>query len=664
MNISFEFFTSDCPSDIELKSWAKDDDAAKATPALWIYLLLRLKLLSTDSRLEVRHSKQQLPDCDNLTDRNRAGALHTLFRIFDACLDQLKMPASRICFKTVLVKLLETNEVQHLNAKDSENPEMQGHATRSWNETSIVEIEGISGLFSQWLDNFKGDGTLATMCQELFGRFITILDRHVLSVSNAVFTATTKMLAVVESAEPMEDMENPIVDKSWEMWRHGNPALHRDDSERKRNDNQDALIAYLKCLQELLRLTGPRLLLEQTESVIKRLWVCVVKSAATAYSADVDRMTPVQEMVLSCLSSIPTTDTDAIPELANSINGFVTVAYEQESDASGKTQTYVALSKAAMTSLESFVVEHIRRPHIDAIDMVVHACEALSIPIHLKYKWRLEGRGTAPWRKATMTVLVILETAIPIVKASKQDYPEFWEVAVRISNGIFAAKCNACANPKEIPDDQDFDIEAFLRIKKLMIPALGSSSIPDSVRRKFAESIFKNSIIHEPHIDDLARPGQELLEGLQSQHIGRVNDLPPSPRSKLSYLLLDELFDIVAVHDGSSERVKLAQAAAPYLILRAGLTLKAYIMEHPLRGLMPQPWSQKKEMFYILRKLIDLDSEPKAIPAAPGISSEHKKHLHRLYPLVMKALKAAWRDEKMTAALQEVLEAVGDDFRI
>ena len=180
----------------------------------------------------------------------------------------------------------------------------------------------------------------------------------------------------------------------------------------------------------------------------------------------------------------------------------------------------------------------------------------------------------------------------------------------------------------------------------------------------YAESVFRHSLVHEPHPDDLARPGQELMEGLRSSHIGRVDDLPPSPRSKMSYLLLDELFGLVAVHDGSPERLRLAQAAAPYLILRAGVTLKAYAMDHPLRGLMPQPWSQKKEMLYILRKLIELDSEPKAIPAAPGVTSEHKKHLHRLYGLVVKALKAAWRDETMQEALREVLVTVGDDFGI
>ena len=216
----------------------------------------------------------------------------------------------------------------------------------------------------------------------------------------------------------------------------------------------------------------------------------------------------------------------------------------------------------------------------------------------------------------------------------------------------------------QIRADENFDVEAHSKIWRLMIPALGSSAVSDTIRRNHAESIFNNSIIHQPHPDDLAGPGQDLLVGLRSTHIGRVCALPPSPRSRFSYVLLDELFSLVAFHGNSPERIRLATAAAPYLILRAGLILKTYIMDHPLRGRMPQPWSQKKEMFYVLRKLIDLDSEPEAIPAAPGISSKNKKHLHRLYNLVRKAQQAAWRDDEMSTALGELLDAVGDDFEI
>ncbi len=548
-------------------------------------------------------------------------------------------------------------------AEGSVGSEDKDNTAQGWNETAIIEIEGVANIFSQWLDTFKGNKGVATMCEDLFERYMWFLNRRVLSVSNAVFSAMSKMLSEIEDSQ---SADKALLMRAWQLWKGGNPALHTDTSKRQ-NGNQDALIAYLHCLRELLRLIAQELQTEQTRIILKQLRACVVDSTPTAYSADFDRVTTVQAMVLEGIKSIPTNAPDIMPELVRSITGLVTLAYEQESDPSGKKQTFVAISKAAMGLLESCVNGHIERTDVDRMSLVSDAGSALGVPIHLKYKWKREGKEPPPWVKATTTALSIFEFCMPIIQASQEANPNrsnFWETTVRISDGIIAADCDACTNPAEIPKDQEFDIECYSRMRKLVIPALGSSLIPDTVRREYAESIFKNSIIHEPHPDDLARPDQELLEGLRSNHIGRVKDLPPSPRSKMSYLLLDDLFSLVATHDGSPEQIRLAQAAAPYLILRTGLTLKAYIMDHPLRGRMPQPWSQRKEMLYILRKLIELDSEPKAIPAAPGITSEHKKHLHRLYPLVMKALKAAWRDTEMGRALQEVLDAVGDDFGI
>ena len=589
------------------------------------------------------------------------GSLHTLFRIFDASSDQLPAGAVEVCFNIILVKLLESNELQRQASETSLESEPSKELTDSWNETAVLEIDGLSGLFTHWVETYKNDSSLATMFREFFGQMRSCLQRQSLTISSAVFNGASKILAEVES---LESQWRLLLVEAWKLWKEGNPAGHFDDSKRK-NGNQDALMAYLNCLGQLLRLIGQSLQLDQTETIMLQLRACVVESSAAAYSPDVDRMTPLQGLVLEILRSIPTNNQELIPELGGSIDGFVTLAYEHKDQSSGSTQTYIALSKSAMDLLESFIAKHVSRPDVEAKALVTDACSALAVPLHLKYRWQTGGKGLPPWQKATLTALKILEISTRIIhssQAGKESASSFWDVVVRVGDGIMTADCNASINMKQISEDQIFDIDAFRRYQKLVIPALGSTSIADIVRRKYAESIFTNSMIHEPHPDDLARPDQELLGGLRSTHIGRVQGLPPSLRSELSYLLLDELFELVAVHDGSFERVRLAQAAAPYLILRTGLTLKAYIMDQPLRGRMPQPWSQKKEMLHILRKLIDLDSEPKAIPATARVSSEHKKHLHRLYPLVTQALKAAWRDEEMTNALREVLDAVGDDF--
>ena len=559
------------------------------------------------------------------------------------------------------MRLIESNEVRRQSSKTSSPTDTSQHLVDSWNETAIVEIEGVSGLFTQWLDAYKANESLAPIFEKFFGQMIGCLKRQSLTVSSAVFTGMSKLLAEIEG---LKNLGNPLLVKAWQLWKDGNPASYVDDS-RKKYGNQDALMAYMLCLRQLLRLKGKELQLDQMRTIMLQLRNCVVESNAAAYTSDVDRVTPLQGLVLETLRSIPTNSPELVPELVGSIDGFVTLAYESIDQSSGGALTYIALSKAAMDLLESCITKHVTRHDVNATKLVTEACSALAIPLHLKYKWQTEGKGTSPWQKATLTVLAILEVSMPIIYASQDGQgssSQFWNMVVRIGDGIVAADCDSCVRWREISKDQVFDVQAFRRLQKLVIPALGSTSIADSIRRKYAESLFVNSMIHEPHPDDLARPDQELLEGLRSTHIGRVQDLPPSPRSKLGYILLDELFDLVAVHDGSVERVRLAQAAAPYLILRVGLTLKAYIMDHPLRGRMPQPWSQKKEMLQILRKLIELDSEPRAIPAAARVTSEHKKHLHRLYPLVTEALKAAWRDEEMTIALREVLDAVGHDF--
>ena len=130
----------------------------------------------------------------------------------------------------------------------------------------------------------------------------------------------------------------------------------------------------------------------------------------------------------------------------------------------------------------------------------------------------------------------------------------------------------------------------------------------------------------------------------------------------MSYVCFDELVSLVALHDSSSPRIKLAQAAAPYLILRAGLTLRAYIADQPLRGRMPQPLSQRRELLYILKALVKLRCEPEAIPDTPGIDSEGKKHLHRLYPLLAKAVRAAARDQEVLECVGKALDEVGMEF--
>ena len=79
---------------------------------------------------------------------------------------------------------------------------------------------------------------------------------------------------------------------------------------------------------------------------------------------------------------------------------------------------------------------------------------------------------------------------------------------------------------------------------------------------------------------------------------------------------------------------------------------------------MPQPSSQRWELLYIIQKLLTLECEARAIPNTPGAYSEHRKHLHRVLPLVSKAIKVAYKDEKVLGELSRIVELVSEEMDV
>ncbi len=562
-----------------------------------------------------------------------------------------------MCYRVVLVEMLSIDKETYDKLEHSQSPNQNDETREGRNETAVIMVGGVSKLISQNLESMVSSPNFSELWSQLLVYFSGLLNRKVLEISTAVCIGVTKILAEIEDTGKLDQSSTA---KLWDLWEGGIPVFHRDNSQRKKG-NQDSVVAYLELLHQMFRFIGHGMELEQVKIVTERLHSCVVHSDSAAYIADIDRMASVQKFALNSLRNIPTEIPGALYRLVDSIAGFVILAYEGGDET--KSQSYVALSKAAMDLLRTCLLDHMTNGKIWDPKLVTRALDALKTPLRLKYQWRREGKEPSPWRKATTTSLTILEAIVPILKPAPEA-PDFWSAVIEISSCITSADTDSCNNPASIPQDQKFDIAAHIRMRALITPLLGLSSVPEPSRRAYAASIFSNSIIHIPHPDDLARPGQDLLQGLQSTHIGRTQDLPPTPRSELSYLLLDELFSLVSVRESTSEQLRLARAAAPFLILRAGITIKAYTHDQPLRGRMPQPWSQKKELLYILRKLVELNSEPGAIPDAPGITSPRKKHLHRLYGLTVQATGITEGDYEVREALREFLKVLGDDFGI
>ena len=530
-----------------------------------------------------------------------------------------------------------------------------------WNQTAVVLVDGIASIISSNLNTMKNEHTFSDTWRELLRCLRLFLARGVLELSKAVFAGLTSIL---EEIEDIKSVSKDSVEETWTIWSQNNPAFNRCNSGGP-SRNQDALISYLRCLSQILRLKESESRTKNADAVLVELQSCVVNASVEAYTSDIERTTTVQQGVLENLKMIPATSPAVLSRIVLFLKFLVRLPYEKDKiKPSG--QTHLALSKAAIQTLQRLVINSTAKIG-STYELATHAFDALAEPIQLKYKWYVNDKASSMWQTATIAVLEIVETCMPKflkLEASDEAIEAFWGQVVRIIGGVVTADCESCKTPSEILEDQEFDVNAFLRLQKLAIPALGSHHVSNSIREDYARTISEKSGIHEPHPDDLARPDQELLDGLKSTHIGRTYDVPATPRMKMSYVLLDELFNLVAESDLSTERARLAQAAAPYLILRAGVMLKAYVLDHPLRGRAPQPTSQENEMLYVLKKLVELDCNPSAMADGTGVKSRHKKHLYRLYPLVTRAMKVAFRNDEMLKALGEVLDAVGDDFGV
>jgi hypothetical protein len=573
-----------------------------------------------------------------------------------------------MCIQSIIFKMLSSIEDRLSTVTDLESPNTHQDRT-SWIETTAVVLAGVSGLLATYLHVLTSHSSFTGCWRILLSHLKSLLDFDILDINTAVFKALAEILSNANrKVETEAKLDQGSINLVWELWSYGLP-LAATKLPGSNSNNQNCLISYVSSLQELYRLMKDDIDYERTQRILVLLRETVLQANIASYSADIEYLTTLQSQVLEALKMMRT-DVSGVPAtMITQIADFATLAFRSDEAVQSEKHkpTYVALSKASMGLLESLVIAHAKDLEVYTKGALSSSLIALSKPIAMKYSFGITTKGLAPWRQATMTALAILKAALPMVtnkNIAQTDAQSIWTSIVKIANGIAAADCSAESAPSTIKDDQDFDIASFLTLRELIIPALGTHLVPDKTRRAYTESLFHISLIHTPEPGELPQHNQELLASLYQIRKGRTVDPPPSPRTKMSYVCLNELVSLVSVHDNSPARIKLAQAAAPYLILRAGLTLRAYIADQPLRGLMPQPLSQRKELLYIMKALVKLNCEPQAIPDTPGVDSEGRKHLHRLYPLLAKAVRAAARDQEILEWLGKALDEVGADFNV
>lgn len=697
--------------DATLTELASHPDREGSSAALWMLLLLRLTAVTADQRLELRNS-----------------AIQTLLRIVHAYGSTLGPQPWSITVKYVIFKLLSSIESRLQSVRDKG---VDDDVKSEWNETAVVIVQGVANLLASYMDVLATYPAFTVLWQDLIGHFVTMLDFHALDINTATFSSLRGILSKCEEGSK-SSFDRKTIDLAWNLWSRGIPAGEQAGSTRY-EDNQKCLISWVECLLELYRLIQADLTVDRVERMLSLLQDAMKQATPGSYASDIEYVTPLQGRILEVLKLVRT-DIPGVPSaMISQVADFVALAFDEVRAAQPATskRTYIAMSKESMNILQYHVLSNATDAEIYASGAFSNALTSLSRPIILKYDFPIVTRSEQPWRKATTTALAVLESTLPQVKAaniSKATVQEIWAVVVRVSNGIITANYDKASASANIAGDQTFDIASFRALRELIIPSLGSESISDTTRRVYADGLFRTSIVHVPApseaeiIFDNSNEGSEevnqALVALYKPRNGRTIASRPTSRNEMSYVCLDELFDIVSAHDpntagpeitlqpptprfpppsgsasgppdplkspvpdttGSSATknssrakgadepahdlyVRLARTAAPYLILRCALTLRAFVADQPLRGRMPQPLSQRRELERVLRCLIELQSDPEAIPGFPRVDSEQARHLYRLYPMLVKAAMVNPGDDKIVKLVTTALEVVGREL--
>ncbi|KIE03756.1 endosomal peripheral membrane protein, partial [Metarhizium majus ARSEF 297] len=655
----------------ELERKAADHTQKGSDAALWMLLLLRLATVTSDERLDLRNS-----------------AIQTLLRIFDANGGRLNPEAWSICIKSVIFKLLCSLE-EELDA--ASNDDVNERDKVDWHGTAVVVLDGISGLLANHIDVLTAHPSFNQLWRELLGHFATLLDFKVLEINTAAFKALSHVLSQTG------DNKKPIFNKmtvefAWDLWSRGIPTSKAVGD--KAEDNQNCLVAYVAALRDVYNLIQEDLTVETVRRMLTLLRQTVEEASVSTHVSDIEHATSLQAQTLAAVQMIRTDVEGVISAVIKQVSEFVTLAYKRELYVSGSKRTYVAMSKASMKLVETLILNHASEEDIYNSGAFSDALSALHKPIALKYDFPISTKSVQPWRLATSSVLSILEATLPKISAlgiPSNTVQEIWVAVVGVADGILSAECDETADGASFDEDETFDISSFRSLRALIIPSLGADAIPDKTRKSYAESLFKNSIIHNFTHTEQESPDKEDKYGLRSLYAprpGRTVAIPPTQRRRMAYVAFDELFSLVSAQDPvestasepmkqkskknkqveqeemvSTLRNRIASIAAPFLILRCALTIRAYVADQPLRGQMPQPLSQRKELVWTLTKLVELESRGEAIPSLEKARGERRKHLLRLYPLLVRALGVGG-DDTILRLLGEALEAVGSELGI
>lgn len=423
---------------------------------------------------------------------------------------------------------------------------------KQWDDTINLVLSGIGTLYSNYFDIFAQQSEFRNTWSVFIKYLENLLARKSFEVNTNVFTVLKHVLEKVSQPEKLDHESREDV---WRMWSSQGVKLVEGNVEISRTGIQETLTAYVDAFKPLYRLLEPTLDTEMAEKTLSLMWECIIFPDAPAYFQDIDMLTPLQAVILEVVQLLRT-DLLGVPSLVlKQVSEFSTVAYNTKpyngpEKKGGRIPTYIALATQGMKIMEAVTLKHIENMEIYSSGALRAALEALGVPIALKYNFAPKAKRPSQWIPATKVVLSILQRALPAMdslQVEKKDQEAVWELIVKIIGSVVSANSTG-VDEATLVADEDFDITSFRKLRALIIPPLGRSVVPDPVVVTYVQSILRSSLLYE--VGDLEMPSDDgKLEFLKRKRNGKTSELVLERRVRMSYVCLDELFELSKVGD-------------------------------------------------------------------------------------------------------------------
>lgn len=632
----------------------KDVEQEPEYSELWLFLLLEVLGLCTDSRPEVRD-----------------GAIQSLFRAMQLYGSTLNADTWDQCIWKITFPLVDaiTSEIRaRASSEPHDNNAQQG--IRSWDESKILALNSVGSILHDFLvskiimlDSF-GDAwnAFVTRVQDC----VLLDNRPVSAPALRCLEKTIKALGSAEGAvmkarisEALQRVWEAVDDMGSAVGKRGGNAEALEGTPGQ-SFTQESLVAYVDVVQSARSangsLTGKEWDLERLTRLMVILKGVLTYPNSPDYRPDIDALPPLQTAVVSTIESIDLSVPGSSSLVMKDLSEYATLAFLAAFDVQPqpnshtpqtpqKRVTYIGLSKKVMPMLVELFMRFRVSREIYADGTVEAVLSAYSIPIKLKYDCPSPskfGKDDPLWKTATSSFLKIVKECTHQIKAFGEDLGDdrieglWWQILDVFRGGVLADCAPAESFPLEVQiAEENFDLSLIASLEIDVVPHLGDRRVPDALVLRLSKILQQGSRLYEADPDRTATSLRSRDSVTSSRRRSRSSDVTKVdeqddygigktdiralvPRERFSYWCFDLLFLICSntTNDNEESRKRLAALSLPSLLTRCSATLVSYIADQSLRGGLPFPRVREEELVYTLRKLLNLRLWPGSLWAA------------------------------------------------